>query len=265
MADRAGGDNLSLSEVGRALLDPLGLAVLGGTGVAFAVSHAVPLAALGGLSWAALVALRLVGSARRGGPAPREVIPSADAFMDKDIRSRIKALHRTHAELARVLAESPDAVRENMEPALVGVPELEEHAVVLARRAEDLADYLRTQDRKSIADEAARLQESASRATDQAARDEYGRAVAAVGEQLRALDDIVSARDRALANLSRIVSTLESLPARLVRMRALDDSARDALGNDTGSDLSRLNEEIRLFEKTLSSMVEPAAAPRSPR
>ncbi len=263
MAEQPTTGDLSLRGVARALLDPLGLVVLGGTGLAFAATQLVPVVALGGLSWATLVALKLVSGAREPRAPSLRALPEVDAFMDADVKSRITALHHVRSQLERVLRESPKTVTEHMEPALAGVPELEEHAVRLARRAEDLGDYLRTQDRASIARESKRLEQAAAKAVDPSAREEYARAVSAVGEQLLALDDIVSARDRALANLSRIVSTLESLPPRLVRMRAMDATAQDALGDDTSADLSRLNEEIRLFEKTLSSLAEPGAGQRS--
>lgn len=251
-------------QIARAIFDPLGALVLGGAGVAFAVTHAVPLLAVGGLAWATLVSLRLLQRPTLPSGAV-DTLPDPQEFMDRAVQDQIVSLRKAREERERVLAESAASVRDSMTAALLGAPELEQHAVMLARRAEGLNDYLRTQDRAAITSDARRLQDAAKGTADRQAAEEYGRAVAERGEQIRALDDITAARDRALANLSRVVSVLSAIPAKVVRMRALDDAAQDALGNDVSRDLGRLNEEIRLFEKTLSSLaegVEPAAAPK---
>lgn len=245
-------------QIARAVFDPLGGLLLGGAGVAFAVTHAVPVLGVGALAWATLVSLKLLARSGGGPEAAPDTLPEPREFGDAAAQRQIAALHSARRERASVLAESSAEVRANMSPALLGVPELEQHAVTLARRAESLNDYLVTQDRGAIASDAKRLQALASGSADQKTADEYGAAVASRGEQLRALDDIATAHDRALANLSRIVSVLSALPAKVVRMRALDEAAQDALGDDVSKDLGRLNEEIRLFETTLSSIAAGA-------
>ena len=212
----------------------------------------MPVVAVGGLAWATLVSLKLLQ--RPEAPPARDPLPEPHELMDKAVIAQITALRHARDERAAVLRESPPAVRDAMGSALIGVPELEEHAALLARRAESLSDYLRTQDRGAITADAKRLQDAARGTSDAAAATEYGRAVAERGEQIRALDDIVAARDRALANLSRISSALSALPAKIVRMRALDEAAQDALGSDLSADLGQLNDEIRVFERTLSSL-----------
>lgn len=258
---------LGARQIAAAVFDPLGALVLGGAGLAFAVTHAVPVIAVGGLAWATLVSLKLLARPSPAG-GEQDALPEPREFMDPAVTAQIGALRRARDERAVVLAESPVSVRDSMGAALDGVPELEQHAVVLARRAESLGDYLRTQDRGAITSDARRMADAAKGTSDAQAAAEYGRAVAERGEQIRALDDIAGARDRALANLSRIVSALSALPAKIVRMRALDDAALDALGGDVSADLARLNEELRLFENTLSSLaqgVEPMPTePRGP-
>jgi len=245
-------------QIARAVLDPMGALVLGGAGVAFAVTHAAPVLGVGALAWATLVSLKLLARPASGPEVAPDALPEPVEFGDVAVQRQIMALHAARRERASVLAESSAEVRANMSPALLGVPELEQHAVTLARRAESLNDYLVTQDRGAIASDAMRLQALASGSADRRTADEYGAAVASRGEQLRALDDIASAHDRALANLSRVVSALSALPAKVVRMRALDESAQDALGDDVSRDLGRLNEEIRLFENTLGSIAAGA-------
>lgn len=251
MAQRA--SSPGFRRIATAVLDPLGAVVLGGAGLAFAVTHTLPILAVGGLAWGALVALKLTSSTKDAGPTQDE-LPMPAEFMDPAVKLQIGNLHRARAALTRVLNEHADNVGSSMSGALLGVPELEEHAITLAKRAEALNDYLRTQDRAAIAVEAKRLSNAASGASDRQARQEYGEAVAAVGEQLRALDDIANAQDRAVANLSRITAALQALPSKIVALGALDQAAQDALGDDVSADLGRLNEEVRAFEQTLSSM-----------
>ena len=71
-----------------------------------------------------------------------------------------------------------------------------------------------------------------------------------------ALTDIAAARDRTLAHLARIESAIKAVPSKLVRLRALDDQASDALTGDVGAELERMNVDLRAFEDTLASIVE---------
>lgn len=221
-----------------ALTGKLNLGILGTATAAAVALHSLPLLAVGGIAYAALVMWDLYHPAA----------PAAEAT------PVIPALQRARTELARVLADTPDTVSDHLRPALASVEELEVRAGALSARADDLQKYLSTQDRPAIEAEAGRLAALASRATDAEARTEYDHAAQTRAEQLRALDDIAQARDRSLAHLSRIVATLEALPPKIVRMRALDAAAADALGGDVSRDLSHLNEEVRLFEATLREL-----------
>ena len=50
-------------------------------------------------------------------------------------------------------------------------------------------------------------------------------------------------------------STLsQPLPAKIVRMRALDADAMDRLGGDVNGELERVNDEMKSFEETLRSL-----------
>lgn len=180
----------------------------------------------------------------------------------------VKGLHRARSELARTLQGTPASVLEHVGPALTSVRDLEAQAVILLDRGEALGGYLRTQNVDELADEVARVVREMQSVTDLAARAEYERTVTARREQLATLGDIRSARDRVVANLSRIVATLDGLPSRLVRLRALDAQALDALGDEVGGELDAMVHEIRVFEDTLRELADsPAAAPTpaSPR
>jgi hypothetical protein len=81
-------------------------------------------------------------------------------------------------------------------------------------------------------------------------------AATVAGERVTALADIETGRQRILANVTRILATLRSVPPKIVRMRALDDRASDSLTGDFDRELSRMNTDLRAFEQTLESLVE---------
>lgn len=239
----------------RSALSPLSLAVLGGAGAVAGALHSLPVAAVGALAYGALVAWDALGG---GASAPPEKeawsLPPPSRYVDPGTRAAMESLAHAAAERRRALREAPESVRAALAGAFADIDELERNAVSLADRAEELAAYLHKQDRNRIAAEAARMAEAAARTRDTNAKAEFSAAEANKADQLQVLDDLVAARDRALGNLARIVTTLDALPGKVVRMKALDDAAQDALGTDVIADLGRLTGEIRLFEQTLKHL-----------
>jgi uncharacterized membrane protein YccC len=129
-----------------------------------------------------------------------------------------------------------------------------EGATRLVRRAEDLTRYLATVDVRPIRYEVENLARRAAAARDAETRSQFDRARATRIEQLRAIDDIAAARERAIANLSRMTATLEALPPQIVRMQALDAQALDTVSGQVSDELEHINEEMRAFEETLRSL-----------
>jgi DNA repair exonuclease SbcCD ATPase subunit len=235
----------------------LNLTVLGSGLVAAVALHLPPVAAIGVLAYAAMVAWDAMGSsAPKPTTTPEPDLPEPSRVADPDIRSLVVDLLRARAERAQVIGDTPDSVRTHLGSALASVSDLERNAAALIARAEDLQKWLATQDRSTVDADLARLADLAARTRDASARSEYEQAIEARRDQLRALEDVVSARDRILANLSRIAATLGSLPPRLVHMRALDAEALDTVGTDVSRDLQGLNQDVRLFEQTLQSLKE---------
>src|SRR6185436_9347019 len=119
--------------------------------------------------------------------------------------------------------------------------------------------YLATVDVAEIEREARELEARAAKASDAGAREGWKAAAGAAGERLKAVRDITAAFERTLAHLARIAATLAGVPAKLVRLRALDDQASDSLTGDVGAELDRMNVDLRAFEETLESLVEVQA------
>ncbi|MEQ1502897.1 MAG: hypothetical protein ABMB14_11740 [Myxococcota bacterium] len=239
----------------RALTNPLALATLvGGAGIGVAL-HSAPLAAVGALTYAALVAWDLL--AVGGGspkPTPRPTVPDPATVDDPELRRLVGQLRAAADERARALADTPDSVATHLGTALATCDDLERNAAVLVARAIDLGAWLATQDRDATRAEAERLAGLAKRTRDPAARAEYERARASRDDHLRALDDVAAARERIDAHLARIASTLAGVPPKLVRMRALDAEAMDLVGTEVARDLATVDREVRLFEQTLESL-----------
>jgi chromosome segregation ATPase len=154
---------------------------------------------------------------------------------DPDAHRAAQALLNAQKELQRVLAQSPSSVQRYADQALGNVAELEQAGARLIARADELSRYL-----DSVDFDEARTQFTSARAQRE--------------QQRKTLDELVAARDRVSANLSRIVATYESLPARVVHMRALDAQAVDAFSGDVNQELDRMNHEIAAFEDTLKGL-----------
>jgi hypothetical protein len=250
--------------LGAASRSPVNLGVAGAAAVAAAAVGSWPLLALGGAAYAALVAWDSANPSfwkkvlTRADAPPK--MPDPKTVQDPGAREAILGIARAKRDLEAVLADTPAEVRAHVSAALVQVGELEGRAARLALRAQDLHRYLERTDAQAVRQEAERLAERAQAANDGQAKAQFSEARKARLEQLRTLADIEAARERLHANLQRIVSTLEGLPPKLVRMRALDDQAMDSMSGDMNAELDHMNAELRTFEETLKTLVEVSAS-----
>lgn len=253
-AKRAGAGKVLAS----ASTETLNLVVAGSAAVGAAALASWPVAVLGGLAYAALVAWDVASPsywkkvlARK--PPPSR-LPPADRFPDPEVRHAIEALHHARAQLDRVLLEAPASVQGYVGMSLLSIGELEERAGTLARRSLDMGRYLATVDLEQVRRGIARLEEQAAAASDAEARAQFESAKVARQEQLRTLSEIALARERAHANLARITATIEALPAKVIKMQVLDSQAIDAMSGDMNEELDRMNGELRAFEETLAQI-----------
>lgn len=240
----------------------LNITVAGTAAVGAAALHMWPIAALGGAAYAALVAWDVMSPSfwkKALEPEPLK-LPSPDDIHDPAAKEAARSLVAARKELSHVLSETSDEVKGHLGVALASVEELEQRVIHLIDRADDLARYLARIDPDSVRAEMRRLAEKTQRTRDKAAKEQYASALAAREEQLRAIEDIGNARERVAANLSRVIATLEGLPPKIVRMRALDAQAMDELSGTMNDELGRINGEMKAFEETLQSLVEIANA-----
>jgi len=265
MARQAGAGKL----LGHAAAGPLNLAVLGGAVIAAVVLASWPIAALGGAAYTALVASDVSSAefrrrVRRGqatglrqltqiGPAR---LPAPETLTDPEVRAAAQRIATARGSLDQVVKTLPARIGRNVTATLAAIDELEGHGAALALRADELSRYLAGTDAVAALREAESLAARATNTPDPRARASYEAAAHAAHERVTALADIATARDRAFAHLTRIESAIKAVPSKLVRLRALDDQASDALTGDVGAELERMNIDLRAFEQTLESLVE---------
>ena len=246
--------------MGRAARGPLNLSVLGGAVLGAFALASWPIAALGGAAYAALVASDVSSAEFRrrvlSGRVKPARLPSPEALTDPEVRAAVERIMTARSSLDQVVKTLPPRIGRNITTALAAIDELEGHGAALARRADELARYLAGTDAVAALREAEALAARARHTPDPDARASYEAAADAAHERVTALHDIATARERTLAHLARIESAIKGVPSKLVRLRALDDQASDALTGDVGAELERMNIDVRAFEQTLESLVE---------
>jgi hypothetical protein len=245
---------------GRAAIGPLNLGVLGGAVLGAVALASWPIAALGGAAYAALVASDVSSAEFRRrilfGRAKPTRLPDPKSIEDSDVRAAVEQIAAARREVDQVIKGIPDRVQRNVATAIAAIDELEGHGALLALRAAELSRYLASVDRMAVHEEADAHAARAKSATDSGAREQYTAAATAARERAAALADIATARERTLAHLVRIASAIKVVPTKLVRLRALDEQASDALTDDVGAELERMNIDLRSFEQTLEAIVE---------
>jgi hypothetical protein len=245
--------------VGRAATGALNISVLGGAVLGGIALMSWPIAAIGGVAYAALVASDVSNPDFRKrvlfGRETPERLPKSDAVVDPVVRDAVSAIASARVEIDAVVKATPERVQRNVRASLASLDELELHASTLVKRAESLSKYLATADRDAITTEIASHRKRAAQTRDDSARSDYELAATAAEERKQAVTDIATAYERTIANLSKIASTFKGIPSKLVRLRALDDQASDTLTDNVGSELERMNIDLRTFEQTLESIV----------
>jgi len=245
----------------RALISPVNLGVAGVAAAGAAALGSLPLLALGGAAYVAMVAWdlstpafwrKVVGT--DGGP--RAELPSPRAVSDPETREALERVHAARKAILDVVADSPPSTAGSLAGVLGTLDELDSGVGRLVARSDDLSRYLAASDPGAIRAEEAELATRARAAADAGSRRHYQEAGAAREEQLRTLADIAAARERLLANLARIVATLEGIPAKVIKVRALDAQAADDLSGTVGRELEGMNVEMRALEETMQSLVE---------
>lgn len=235
------------------------LAALGAGAVGAAATHSWAVFALGGAAYLALAAWDLTTASfwKRviEGETKREALPAVRDVKDTEVRASVARIQAARQAIDRALAEAPEEVSLQVKASLGGLEELDARAARLVDLAEGLAKHLAGVDEAALRAEAANLSAKSAAATDSESQALYRQASEARQEQIKALLDVRRARERLLANLARIVSNLEGVPTRVVRMRVLDAESETGSSDDIGWEIGRINGELAALEQTLEVLV----------
>ncbi|HEY3253681.1 MAG TPA: hypothetical protein VGJ91_07020 [Polyangiaceae bacterium] len=235
------------------------LAALGMGAVGAASLHSWAVLALGGAAYLALAAWDLTSKSFWTrvveGTLQRESLPALRDVKDVEVRASVERIQAARKAIDRALAEAPEEVSLQVRASLGGLEELDARAARLVDLAEGLARHLAGVDEPALRAEAQNLAAKSNSATDTESQALYREASDARQEQLRALLDVRRARERLLANLARIVSNLEGVPTRVVRMRVLDAASESGSSDDIGWEIGRINGELAALEQTLEVLV----------
>ena len=246
---------LAQAATGKINLAAFGLGTVGAVGL-----HSWAVFALGAAAYVALAAWDLTTESFwkrviEGRSQHRESLPALRDVKDVEVRSSVERIQSARHAIDRALAEAPEEVSLQVRASLGGLEELDARAARLVDLAEGLAQHLARVDETALRAEAKKLNEKSEAATDAESKALYREASDARKEQLRALDDVRQARERLLANLARIVSNLEGVPTRVVRMRVLDASTQSGSSDEIGWEIGRINGELAALEQTLEVLV----------
>lgn len=248
--------------VSKSIFNPVNLAVAGSSAAAAFALHLWPLGAVGGVAYAALVAWDIFNPSfwkQALAPEPTKM-PDPKDLREPFARSAVEAMKAAQKELDHVLSTTSIEVKTHLAVVLSSLSELEERAIHFVIRIEDLSAWLGRTNPEPVRAEMRRLADKVQQTRDEQAKAQYKSALGAREEQLKAIEDIQNAKERAQANLSRLIATFEGMPAKIVRMRALDAQAMDELSGSLNDELGHINGEMRAFEETLSQLVEIAKA-----
>jgi hypothetical protein len=245
---------------GKINLTALGMGTLGGVGL-----HSWAVFALGATAYVALAAWDLTTESfwRRvleGRTERRESFPALRDVKDAEVRASVERIQSARQSIDVALAEAPEEVSLQVRASLGGLEELDARAARLVDLAEGLAQHLASVNEPALRAEASKLKAKSDAATDAESRSLYLEASQAREEQLRGVADVRQARERLLANLARIVSNLEGVPTRVVRMRVLDAASQSGSSDEIGWEIGRINGELAALEQTLEVLVGERSA-----
>ena len=236
----------------------LSLAVAGTATLGAVALHSWSVIALGGVAYATLVAWDLVSGNDAKKKVRASILPDANTLRDPATRSAMQTLTTSRIQLDRVLQDTSEEVKASLALVLISVDELETRATKLAARAESIGSYLLTTDLRVVEDGVRQLAQRMAETRDPEARAHYESAKKAREEHLATLVELTHAKERIFASLLTIGATMDALPAKIVRMRALDSEAMDTVTGTLKEELSRMNDDMQSLEETLKSLSEVA-------
>ena len=158
----------------------------------------------------------------------RPQLPSRVALEDPVAVAAVDAMRLARGTLAATTNRRDARRLARLCRALRSVSELEERALGIVARVDELGRYVATADVDGVRRQVARTRDAAASAPVGPLRDAHRRCQGVHEEHLRSLELLQQTRLVLVAELDRIVAALQAVPARLVALRTLENVARDA-------------------------------------
>jgi len=225
----------------RASLSKLNLIVLGAaaTGAALSESWSVLLFAAAG--FAVLTAIKFCDGSFwnailadvRNEPI---ALPDTSTLLESSARTCIERIANARLVMRQVVEDVPKDVRARFTDAIARVPDLEQRAVALSARVEELSRYLANISYEVLRMQMQSLDSRRKTSHDPQSRERYAEAHAVRGQHLAALDEISAAKERSVAALDHVVGLLERLPTHIMMVRAMEAEVADrTIGDGEGT------------------------------
>jgi hypothetical protein len=244
--------------VGSAAGDFINLVVAGSSVIAALAAGSWGLLLLGGAIYVVLTAWKASSPTFwqkvLAAESNRPRLPDPTRINDIEVRKVVSALHAGRAEVQRVQATLPEELQPHMRFTSGSLADLETCASHIVQRSEELTGYLRTVNRDAILAELRRIDDQVRRVHDDGAQLEYASAQQARQDQLATLDQLGRVQERLFATLQRLLAIVEGLPARMVRLRLLNQEAHRDLGAELDEEILRVNEEMLTAEHSLQAL-----------
>jgi hypothetical protein len=243
--------------VARALVNPVGLGVAAGAAtVAIALTNPL-VGIIGGGVYLATVAIDAMRRSRKKPPVLQAIpgMKDPEEIKDETTRNAVKKIITNKTALQKILDDTPPDILIHLKVTLDSLDELEGHAVRLVERAEAITDHLSKVNLPALVTEVKQLATRAGSAKDAEARESFDEAKDARMDEIRALKELRSTKERIDASLMRVVAVLGALPTKIVHMRALDAQVIDQFSTDMKEDLESIGEELKTSEQMIKQQL----------
>jgi chromosome segregation ATPase len=184
--------------------------------------------------------------------------------MDYDSRQRVQYALRIRQEIAQEARadDVPSYARADLDRLARELLPLVERVARIAKRNRQLSSHLDRVDERELERTCDSLRKRIAAATDPVARGQYEEALRAREAELQTYRSIAQASARIASQLENVEAALASWRAKVLRIKALDDTASLDVGASLQSEIARLSGEIDTVDRSVAEALaaEPQAA-----
>ncbi len=183
-----------------------------------------------------------------------EQIRELYAGMDYDSRQRVQYALKMRQEIAREARadDVPSYARQDLERLADELLPLVSRVAQVARRNKQLSGYLGQVDERELVRYCEGLRKRIAATADPVARTQYEEALRSREAELTTYRAIAQASARIASQLENVEAALAAWRAKVLRVKALDDTSPSSIGTDLQSEVARLSGDIDLVDRSVS-------------